>query len=349
MIRIRRAKDGTTSYNAVWRDADGRQRSKAFPSRKAAKAHLRPRGGAYEKPPVIVGGQGDVTSNAQTWLPAHKLSDHSRETYGTVLNYHVLQALGGKQLAAVTAADIRTWFRALEAKGCSAALMAKIKTVASAMFQTAAEDGLIPANVVRGITIRHQQRRRRKALTLAQYRQLMEHVPEHYRLLIRTRVETGLRWEETTALTDADIDGQVIHVCNVLQELHKPLRFVLRDSTKNGKARDVKVSPELAKELAAAGPGFLFLRPDGAHISLTTFDRQVWKPALAACGLTGFTPKDLRRTHATWLRLGKASLEDVRDQLGHSSIAVTDRYLDEAKGSQDNVLAALDAVLGDVA
>ena len=86
-----------------------------------------------------------------TLLPAHPLSPHARYVYEQILRVHILVALGRRVLADVTTADIRGYFRQLETQGTSQALGKKIKTVMSAMFQTAAEDGLIPANVVRGV------------------------------------------------------------------------------------------------------------------------------------------------------------------------------------------------------
>jgi hypothetical protein len=59
--------------------------------------------------------------------------------------------LGGEALAEVSSAHIRAWFRRMEAGGASPALMHAVKSVASAMLQAAAEDGLISANPVRGI------------------------------------------------------------------------------------------------------------------------------------------------------------------------------------------------------
>jgi integrase len=73
--------------------------------------------------------------------------------------------------------------------------------------------------------------------------------------------------------------------------------------------------------------GLILLMPDGSHISRRWFRRRIWVPALKAAGLeeSGFAPRDLRRTSASWIRAGGGSLESVQNRLGHGSLATTSR------------------------
>ena len=99
-------------------------------------------------------------------------------------------------LANVTTADIRRYFRTLEAQGTSQALGKKIKTVMSAMFQTAAEDGLIPANVVRGVRFQAAPPKRRRALTADEWCAVRRYLTGEHRLLADVQMATGARIEE---------------------------------------------------------------------------------------------------------------------------------------------------------
>jgi site-specific recombinase XerD len=69
----------------------------------------------------------------------------------------------------------------------------------------------------------------------------------------------------------------------------------------------------------------------------------VWKPAVAAAGLPeGLTIHHLRHTAAALMIREGAHMELVRDQLGHSSIAVTQRYAHLYPGAAEEVAARLD-------
>lgn len=54
--------------------------------------------------------------------------------------------------------------------------------------------------------------------------------------------------------------------------------------------------------------------------------RDEWEAARKAVGLKDVKFHDLRHTHASWLLHAGADLMIVRDSLGHSSVAVTERY-----------------------
>jgi len=56
-----------------------------------------------------------------------------------------------------------------------------------------------------------------------------------------------------------------------------------------------------------------------------------WQAARRAAGRPDVRLHDLRHAHATWLVQGGAPLTVVRDQLGHSSLAVTSRYSHAAR------------------
>jgi integrase len=56
-----------------------------------------------------------------------------------------------------------------------------------------------------------------------------------------------------------------------------------------------------------------------------------WEAARKAAGRPDVRLHDLRHAHATWLVQGGAPLTVVRDQLGHSSLAVTSRYSHAAR------------------
>jgi integrase len=82
------------------------------------------------------------------------------------------------------------------------------------------------------------------------------------------------------------------------------------------------------------------VRDTDGHIPRDWFRNQVWRPALAAAGVTAVRPHDLRHAHASWLLAGGADLQAVKERLGHASIATTEKYLHTLPDADDSTLDA---------
>jgi integrase len=261
----------------------------------------------------------------------------TKRNYQMILRRYLLPVFGATALDALTPGDVRTQFRRWEAEGKSGALMAKIRTVGSAMFADAIEDELADRNPFRGQKITPTPTKIMQILTKEQYDALLEAVPGHYKLLIRTLGDSGIRWGEAMALQPEDIIGDIIHV----RRSRDDESGTTKPYTKSGGVRAVMVSKDLADDLRAGLP-FTGSRK-GLPIRATNWRREVWAPALKRAGISGVTPHDLRHSHASWLLNGGADLQVVKDRLGHSNISVTSRYLHTLPTAGDQALAALAA------
>ena len=82
------------------------------------------------------------------------------------------------------------------------------------------------------------------------------------------------------------------------------------------------------------------VRDTDGHIPRDWFRNQVWRPALAAAGVTAVRLHDLRHAHASWLLAGGADLQAVKERLGHASIATTEKYLHTLPDADDSTLDA---------
>ena len=332
-------------FIGLYRDADGRQRSAGtYPTkREALKAAKLAELGvmpvkAEEAYPIQIRGKVTVASYAYAWLPSHPVSPRTREVYAQILQKHIIPVLGGRTLADVTSADIRQMFRTMEADKTSRALLAKVKTVMSAMFQTASEDRKIPANPVRGVRFQASPPKRRRAMTADEWHRVRRYLVGDYRLLADVVMATGCRLEEALGMETEDIDRGVWHVQRVRAELKTG--FVTVDKTKTGRTRDIPMDPAIVRRIKATGPGRVL--PD---IRSTTY-RKTWRAACKAAGLDWRpAPRDLRRTFATLAREGGADLEAVRVALGHARLATTDVYLDERPGTRTDALLAVKKAL----
>ncbi len=86
--------------------------------------------------------------------------------------------------------------------------------------------------------------------------------------------------------------------------------------------------------------------PDSdGHIPRDWFRMQVWRRALKAAGIeSNVRVHDLRHAHASWLLAGGASLQVVKERLGHASIATTEKYLHTLPEADETALTALAAI-----
>jgi integrase len=144
--------------------------------------------------------------------------------------------------------------------------------------------------------------------------------PEHWLLVFDLLLGTGLRVQELLGLTAGEVapGGAALTLREQNGRLFKSA----------GSARTVPVPVELRRKLdalrkKAAGPSAPVL--DEALRSTWGF-RQAWDRATAKANITA-RPHDLRHTRAVrWIVEDGHDLATVRDYLGHSSLATTDRY-----------------------
>ncbi len=80
------------------------------------------------------------------------------------------------------------------------------------------------------------------------------------------------------------------------------------------------------------------------HIPADWFRYQVWYPARKAAALGKVRIHDLRHAHASWLLAGGADLQVVKEQLGHASIATTEKYLHSLPTADETALDALSRI-----
>ncbi|HYZ52795.1 MAG TPA: tyrosine-type recombinase/integrase [Streptosporangiaceae bacterium] len=337
-------------YTALFRDSSGAQKSAGTfdTKREALKAAKRAEalGEAPSKPVAVHAaskrGKLTIAGYMPVFLSGHRLSATGRESYRQWAK-RVVQGLGHITLAELSPADIRAFIRKQETE-VSDATVGHVMTVLRAMCRTAVEDGLMEKDITAGVKIAPRRDREMMIATRPQARVIREAAPEHYRLLIEALFETGARYSELMGLQARDITGNVIRIRRTIVEVaSKPIE---QDHGKSRNAvRNIPVEPDLARRLVAAGEandgGWVFRAVRGGYLCRATF-RRVWKLAVAAAGLPGLRVHDARHSHISWLANDPTvPLAAVRDRVGHSSLAVTSRYVHTMTKDIDPCLAAL--------
>lgn len=104
------------------------------------------------------------------------------------------------------------------------------------------------------------------------------------------------------------------------------------------------LAEHLAKYVGKKADSLVFTTADRTHIWITNFRKGIWWPALDGAGLDRIiTIKDLRHTCASLMHAAGRSPKEVKEQLGHSTIAMTlDTYthlFDEGRDEAAEVMA----------
>jgi integrase len=151
------------------------------------------------------------------------------------------------------------------------------------------------------IVLLPERNQRHVYLTPAQVATLARHCSREVGDLVRFAVLTGLRRSELLRLTPGDVQAG----------------FLLLDArTKTGRPRRVPLPPEAARIAQARLPW---------RVDIWSLRRD-FEAARVAAGLPAVQFRDLRHTYASWLAQSGQNLKTIRDLLGHTTLATTDRY-----------------------
>ena len=170
--------------------------------------------------------------------------------------------------------------------------------------------------------------------------------PVRDRAVLALLAGCALRRAELCDLTFANLDerdGQPVAILNLIGKRAKVRSVAIPEWARPYVAKwlslyrsqcDSGPSWPLVCEVTGGGVGTATgkaLRPSSIY--------RILAQASTAAGLPEIAPHDLRRTSAKLMEDGGASLRDIRDALGHSSVATTERYLQTASGAAQATLA----------
>ncbi|MGE3296734.1 MAG: tyrosine-type recombinase/integrase [Porticoccaceae bacterium] len=147
----------------------------------------------------------------------------------------------------------------------------------------------------------------------------LDRVPfaDHIKPLILTAMNTGLRRGELFNLTWADVD------------MTRALLTVRAASAKTARVRRIPLNREVLDTLTAwqattgATIGHVFASPYGGRLDNI---KKAWAGIVTDAQVEGFRFHDLRHHFASRLAMAGADLYVVKELLGHSTIAMTERY-----------------------
>lgn len=225
-----------------------------------------------------------------------------------------------KSIAELTNYRFNQWVKCEMARGVSARSMNIYNSVVVAMVRYFRGVGMkVPLNLSLVVRLK-EEKVQRKFYTAAEVERVVDLADEVTGLMIRIMFETGMRIAELTRLKVSDFDGRKISFVG-----------------KGRKRRDVYLSKKtlglVRRYLRRYGVENNLWCVCGGGVSgngepVTVNTARVWmRRAFQAAGFWDFYPHALRHSFATDLQLKGASVAEIKEMIGHSSIATTERYL----------------------
>ncbi|MHB1490966.1 MAG: tyrosine-type recombinase/integrase [Cellulomonas sp.] len=361
------AADGTESFRGYYRDPDGRTRSAGtFTSTRAAmraanKEQIKVGDGAWLDPVLGKITFGEFVENV--WFPSRHLEATTAVAYRSNLDKHFLPAFGNRPIGKILPSTIQEWVTTAVAGGLSPRSVKKYHVMLSSIFKRAVRDRIIAFNPCEDTELPKIIARQTRTITPEEYRRILDAIPDRFKDLLVTDIQTGLRWGELIALRPRHVDflRRTITVQETIVEVskkHSPTgqRMIVKAYPKNDKPRVLGVRQDLLDLLAARITRLGLRRDDllfpstetagGNPLSRNTFRTRVWLPAIDKAQIDfPVRPHDLRHAHASWLLAGGADLKGVMDRMGHAQIMTTQKYLHALPDADQKNLAAFDRTL----
>lgn len=349
----KRRRDCTGSWQARYRDPDGKQCGPVFPTQKEATAHLdrvrtQVREGTYQDPK-----RGAVTVDEwyAIWWPTVKVTSVTTKNRKlSAWTVHVQPKWGRRKLNSITWMQVQDWITN-EVKGH--ATQKKVLELLRHMMVAALRDRRITVNPCTDIEVAPAPARHPDEMippTAAQCDLIREHLTDYYMPLVVFAEETGMRWGEYTGLRACNLDlgSATVKVKEVLIDDRGRIRRKMAPKSRAG-FRTVPLTPAAvaaaqvmldkwapATTESPIGDGedihaeeLVFRGPQSGALTRPNFRRH-WIPAIKAAGLarlvkneetgrTEFWPRvhDLRHTFATRLKDAGVPEKDVQVIMGH--------------------------------
>jgi integrase len=289
---------------------------------------------------------------ATTWLPERTavrgLKPKTVSEYRRYLDRLIYPTLGELRLRDTTPATVRAWVGMLNAKTprINEHAYALLKTI----FATAVQDELLDRNPGRE-RMRKPVRHIGEPASLDELALLVAALPERLRLMIELAAWCALRYGEVAELRRGDIDlkNGVIRVTRAVQWVDG-VKIVA--APKADSVRVVAFPPHLGEAIkdhlkthAQWGKdGLLFPTTHGEQYRSPTFHQAYFSKAREAAGRPDLRFHDLRHTGATLAAASGATLAELMQRLGHTTVSAALAYQHAAQGSDKRIAAQLSTI-----
>ena len=232
-------------------------------------------------------------------------------------------ATGAERLSEVTNKVLNDWVAYEMERGIRVTSMNTYNAVVMAMIRYFREFGvMIPVNLALMGKVR-AERSPRKFYTAEEIERVIMLADSETGLMIRIMFETGMRIAELARLRLAEFQGRRIRFVGKGKKLRE---VYVREDTLQMIEEFVRVRGVQDYLWGLYGYG-----ANGEPPTTVTIRKRL-RRVFDAAGFVGFYPHALRHSFATDLQKRGASVEEIKEMIGHSSVATTERYLHGFEG-----------------
>ena len=301
---------------------------------------------------------------ATTWLAGRHVAGRpikprTRAHYQALLDDHLIETFGNRQLSAITPKDVRVWHAAtlVDRPTMRAHAYSLLRTI----LASAVNDDLIDANPARIVGAGRATRVHKiRPASVAELAELAAAMPERLALMVLLASWCALRFGETIELRRRDIDlaGEVIRIRRAAVRVKQDgdaadAKYAWLTTTPKSEAsvRDVAVPPHLipiiethlTRYAGAGRDGLLFPAAHGGHLAPSTVMRHFYK-ARAQIGRDDLRWHDLRHSGAVLTAASGATIAELMARLGHSTPGAAMRYQHAAQHRDREIAAMLSKI-----
>jgi len=310
----------------VWKRRSVFGRTKAEAAKKLRDALSARDAGAHPAP-----AKETVSTFLDTWLEGTRSSLRPRTyvSYSQIVRDHLKPTLGRIPLARLQPHQVQQLYSHLISSGRAPKTVRNVHVTLHRALAQAQRWRLVPTNVADLIDPPRLSRREMKALSPEQARQVLDVArDDDLAALWTVALTTGLRQGELLALRwpDVDLDRRSLRVvASLIRVVGQAPQLVEPKSRRSRRQVELsRAAVDALRKHRAKDPsiGFVFARPDGRPLSVTTTWKR-WRALLERAEVPPMAFHGARHTAATLLLSRGVHPKIVSEMLGHSTVAIT--------------------------
>lgn len=292
---------------------------------------------------------------AERWLTNRQVAGQpikarTREHYQNILDDHLLDTFGPRQVAAIKPKDVREWYEATLTDRPT--LRSHAYSLLRTIMASAVNDELIDANPCRIVGAGRAKRVHKiRPASVEELAVLTAEMPERLQLMVTLASWCALRFGETVELRRGDIDlsAEVIRIRRAA--VRTKGAYTVTTPKSDAGVRDVDIPPHiipmieahLGKYVGKGRDSLIFPADNGGHLQPSTLYRH-WYKARTAAGRDDLRFHDLRHSGAVLAAATGATLAELMQRLGHSTPQAAMRYQHAAQGRGREIAALLSKI-----
>lgn len=296
----------------------------------------------------------------------NELKASSFESYeSTFRNYIKPYLIADLPINDLKSLKVQEFYNKLSKDGISPNNIKKVHKLLRQFFSYAEKEGYILKNPCINVTLPKNKKEVENIITERktkfQYfnedeiKQILELFKNtRYENIIKFALGTGMRKGEILGLQwqDIDFDNREIHVIHNLSYIaniddngNRTYSTVLQTPKSTNSVRVIPMSTKIYDLLNSLDKTSSYVfNSRGSHFDIK-WTEKFWNKTLKGTNLEGKKFHDLRHTFATMLLLNGANLIQIKELLGHSSVKITEMYLDALPKSKTEIVNKINYLL----